>query len=73
MENQKNNRTLEIFFRALRGEAISVKKFAEEYKVSTKSISRDISEIQEFLAEHRELMQNTELTYWNFRLLFFTT
>lgn len=63
MENQKNNRTLEIFFRALRGEAISVKKFAEEYKVSTKSISRDISEIQEFLAEHRELMQNAELTY----------
>lgn len=63
MEQNKNNRTLEIFFRALRGEAISVKKFAEEYKVSTKSISRDISEIQEFLAEHRELMQNAELTY----------
>lgn len=63
MEQNKNNRTLEIFFRALRGEAISVKKFAEEYKVSTKSISRDISEIQEFLSEHRELMQNAELTY----------
>ncbi len=63
MEQNKNNRTLEIFFRALRGEAISVKRFAEEYKVSTKSISRDISEIQEFLSEHRELMQNAELNY----------
>lgn len=63
MEQSKNNRTLEIFFRALRGEAISLKKLAEEYKVSTKSISRDISEIQEFLSEHRELMQNAELNY----------
>lgn len=63
MEQNKNNRLLEIFFRALRGEAISVKKLAKEYKVSTKSISRDISEIQEFLSEHRELMQNSELTY----------
>ena len=31
--------------------------------MSTKSISRDISSIQNFLAEHRELMQNAELTY----------
>ncbi len=63
MEYQKNKRMLEIFFRALKGEHISLKKLAEEYKVSTKSISRDISEIQEFLSEHRELMQNAELTY----------
>jgi len=63
MERMKNERMLEIFFRALRGEAISLKKLAEEYKVSTKSISRDISEIQEFLSEHRELMQNAELAY----------
>ena len=63
MENEKNERMLEIFFRALRGESISVKKFAEEYKVSTKSISRDINRIQEFLSEHREMMQNAELTY----------
>lgn len=63
MEQNKNNRTLEIFFRALHGEIISVKKLAEEYKLSTKSISRDISEIQEFLSEHRELMQNAELIY----------
>ena len=63
MEQNKNNRMLEIFFRALRGEAISVKRLAKEYKLSTKSISRDISEIQEFLSEHRELMQNAELLY----------
>ena len=63
MEREKSNRMLEIFFRALRGEKISLKKLAEEYNVSTKSINRDINSIQNFLAEHRELMQNAELTY----------
>lgn len=63
MKNQKSYRMFEIFFRALRGEQITVKKLAKEYKVSTKSISRDISEIQEFLSEHRDLMQNAELNY----------
>lgn len=63
MKNQKSYRMFEIFFRALRGEPITVKKLAKEYKVSTKSISRDISEIQEFLSEHRDLMQNAELNY----------
>ena len=63
MEHQKNKRMLEIFFRALRGEQISLKQLAEEYQVSTKSINRDISEIQDFLTEHRELMQNAELAY----------
>ncbi len=63
MEYQKNERMLEIFFRALKGEYISLKKTAEEYEVSTKSISRDIAEIQKFLSEHRELMQNAEFNY----------
>ncbi len=63
LEHQKNQRMLEIFFRALKGEEISLKKLAEEYQISTKSISRDITEIQEFLTEHRELMQNAELSY----------
>lgn len=63
MEQVKNNRMLEIFFRTLRGEMISVKELAKEYGVSTKSISRDINSIQKFLSEHRELMQNAELTY----------
>lgn len=63
MENNKNDRMLEIFMRSLRGEAVSVRSLADEYEVSTKSISRDISSIQNFLAEHRELMQNAELSY----------
>lgn len=54
---------LEVFFRALRGEPVSVKSLAKEYGVSTKSISRDISSIQKFLSDHRELMQNAELSY----------
>ena len=37
MDNNKNMRILEIFFRALHGESISVKKLATEYDVSTKS------------------------------------
>ncbi|MCC8110920.1 MAG: HTH domain-containing protein [Ruminococcus sp.] len=63
MENNKNDRVLEIFMRSLRGEFISIKSLAKEYEVSIKSISRDISKIQNFLVEHRELMQNAELTY----------
>ena len=63
MEHQKHERTLEIFFRLLKDEHISVKKLAEEYQVATKSISRNISEIQEFLTEHRDLLQNAELNY----------
>lgn len=56
METEKNSRMLELFFRVLRGETISVKAVAAEYGVSTKSIGRDIGKIQEFLAEHRDLM-----------------
>lgn len=59
----KKNRMLEIFFRAMKGEKISVKNLAEEYGVSTKSISRDLGEIKGFLCENRELVGNTELKY----------
>ena len=62
MESAKNCCTLEIFYRALRGEWISVKKIAEEYQVSTKTIGRYINDIQQFLSENRELMQNAEET-----------
>lgn len=48
METEKNSRMLELFFRVLRGETISVKAVAAEYGVSTKSIGRDIGKIQEF-------------------------
>ncbi len=63
MEVPKNNRMLEIFFRALHGEHITIKKLSEEYGVSGKSIQRDIGDIQAFLSEHRDLLQNAELTY----------
>ena len=38
MESEKNSRMLELFFRVLRGETVSVKAVAEEYGVSTKSV-----------------------------------
>ena len=63
MENTKQYRVLEIFFRGLRGEDISVQDLANEYNVSTKSITRSINELKDFLADHRELVGNTELQY----------
>ena len=63
MENTKQYRILEIFFRGLRGEDISVKALADEYGVSTKSVSRSINELKNFLADNRELVGNTELEY----------
>ena len=63
MENSKQNRLLEIFFRVLRGEDIFVQKLANEYEVSTKSITRCINDLKAFLAENRELVGNTELRY----------
>ena len=65
MESTKHDRLLEIFFRCLRGEDLSAQKLAEEYSVSTKSISRDINDSKAFLADHRHLVGNTELVYSN--------
>ena len=63
MESSKQDRVLEIFFRALRGEDITVSNLANEYGVSAKSISRNINDLKAFLADHRELVGNTELEY----------
>lgn len=63
MDNTKQYRVLEIFFRALRGEDLSVQKLANDYDVSTKSISRSINDLKAFLADHRELVGSTELQY----------
>lgn len=63
MENTKQYRVLEIFFRGLRGEDLSVQGLANEYEVSAKSITRSINELKDFLADHRELVGNTELQY----------
>lgn len=61
--SQKKNRLLEIFFRAMRGVNLSVKDLANEYEVSTKSISRDMNEIKNFLSDNRDIVGNTELKY----------
>ena len=63
MENERLDRVLEIFYRLLHGEVVSNKLIAEEYGISSKSVSRDVARINDFLAEHRELMQNAEVTY----------
>lgn len=63
MENSKQERVLEIFFRGLKGEDLSVQKLADEYQLSTKSITRSINDLKAFLSEHRELVGNTELQY----------
>ena len=63
MENTRQSRVLEIFFRGLRGEDLSVQQLADEYNVSTKSITRSINDLKAFLADHRELVGNTELLY----------
>lgn len=52
MESTRQDRVLEIFFRALRGEDIIVSELANEYSVATKSISRNISDLKAFLADH---------------------
>ena len=57
------DRLLELFFRCLKGEDISVRALADEYQVSTKSITRSLNELKQFLADHRELVGNTELQY----------
>ncbi len=63
MENTKQYRILELFFRGLRGEDLSVQSLAAEYDVSTKSITRSINELKNFLADHRELVGCAELQY----------
>ena len=63
MENTKLDRVLEIFFRGLRGEDLSIQKRADEYEVSTKSITRSINDLKNFLADHRELVGHTEFQY----------
>jgi len=63
MKQDKKNRTLEIFFRAMRGKDLSPAKLAESYGVSRKSMTRSINEIKDFLAENRELVGHTEFVY----------
>lgn len=59
----KVDRLLEIFYRAMKGEAISAQKLAQEYEVSSRSISRDLTNLKMFLADHRDIVGNAELVY----------
>lgn len=59
----KSSRVLELFFRALKGESLSVQELAYEYNVSTRSVSRDITDLKIFLAEHRDVLGYAELEY----------
>ena len=57
---EKKNRILAILYRLYSGNEVSVTELSEEYQVARKSISRDISIIRSFLADHRELVGNVE-------------
>ena len=49
MSNEiKSDRVLEIFYRAMKGEAISAQKLSQEYGVSARSVSRDITTLKMF-------------------------
>ncbi|MBP3568006.1 MAG: WYL domain-containing protein [Lachnospiraceae bacterium] len=63
MATEKKNRILDIFYRAMRGEKIKVSTLAGEYQVSEKSISRDIAEIKNYLADSLEQFAGVELVY----------
>lgn len=63
MNVEKNERCLAIPLRGMRGEKITVSELANEFGVSTKSISHEISEMRCFLAENRELTGHAELNY----------
>lgn len=63
MHEIKTDRVLELFFRALKGEELSAQKLAQEAGVTTRSISRDLTRLKLFLAEHRELLGHAELVY----------
>lgn len=60
---QKKYRVLDIYQRLLCGEYVSVQKLAEEYEVSSKSISRDINELKNFLYDSQDRMAGCEILY----------
>lgn len=59
----KTGRLMELFIRALKGEALSVKELSEEYGVSTRSITRDINDLKAFLSDHQDVLGYAELQY----------
>ena len=62
-KDYKAERILRLLFRALKGEALSVTKLANESNVSTRSITLDINDLKAFLADYRDILGNAELKY----------
>ena len=63
MDNEISDRILEIFYRLLHGEVLRNRTIADKYGVSSRTVSRDIGRIGNFLAENRDLMQNADIIY----------
>ena len=59
----QKNRILDIFFRLLRGEFVSVKQLADEYSVTGKTVSRDINEIKSYWSEKGFRNKNAQIIY----------
>lgn len=57
------NRIMGILCRGLMGQQLSIQELANECEVSTKTISRDINVIKNFLANNSEQLDNIEIEY----------
>lgn len=62
-KDYKTERVLKLFFRALKGESLSVQSLAYENHISTRSVTRDLNDLKSFLADYREVLGNAELKY----------
>ena len=62
-KEMKGLRVMELFMKAIKGESLSVQALADEYHVSTRSITRDINMLKDFLAENRDAVGYAELKY----------
>ena len=61
----KKYRILDIFFRLLKGEFVSMRELADEYSVSGKKVSRDINEIRAYLSENEYRNGNAQIEYYH--------
>lgn len=59
----KSDRVMQLLFRAMKGERLSVQNLAEEYHVSARSITRDINSLKVFLSDYNGTLGNCELEY----------
>lgn len=65
MAEDKLTRILNIFYRAIRGEDLSVAKLSQEFSVSPKTISRDIAFLKDFFTINYDLVGSCELVFNN--------